>query len=246
MAMIEDRFRTGKSYTVSQAARLARVSPGTVRNWFYGYKERRDLTRQEQPQKPVFGTAVPSRGYEMKPLFGQKERPEEGALLSFLELSELIVAARFRKVGIKLYRIQDAHEFARTEWDLLYPFAHLNLKSIGGHLLAKFEEEMPGPGKFVVLSEPNQYILQPLVEQELSQFDYNPDDRFASRWYPHGREVPVVVDPHYAAGRPTIAGSGVSVDIVRKRWKAGERVGYIAHDFRLRRADVEAALQHVA
>ena len=85
-----------------------------------------------------------------------------------------------------------------------------------------------------------------LVEQELSQFDYNPDDHFASRWYRYGREVPVVVDPHVAGGRPTIEGSNVSVDVIRKRWKAGERVAYIAHDFQLRRADVEAVLQSVA
>ena len=226
---IDDRFRTGKTYTVRQAADLAGVSPGTVRNW-------------------LFGSNAPS-GYEMEPVFGpaKAKRPQEIARVSFLELSELIVAAHFRNLRIKLPRVRAAHDFARAKWELEYPFAHYNLTSIGGHILREFEEADPAPGgHFVVLSSPNQYVLPGMIKMQLEQFDYSDDDRFAERWYPFGRDVPAVVDPRFAGGKLTIRGRGVSVDIVSKRWRAGEKVASIASDFKLSAPDIEAVLQHVA
>jgi uncharacterized protein (DUF433 family) len=226
---VRDRFRSGKAYTIEQAAHLADISPGTIRNWLYGAK-------------------MPD-GYKMSPVFGPKAKPPDGLAVSFLELSELIIAAQFRKRKIKLPRIREARNFAVQETGLAYPFAHLDLDSVGGHILARFEEIYPRAGgepSFVVLSSPGQYVLPGIVQEQIKRFEYDDDDHFASRWHPYGVGVPVVVDPHYAGGRPTIAGSNVSVDIIRKRWKAGEKVAYIAHDFQLRRADVEAVLQHVA
>lgn len=54
--------------------------------------------------------------------------------------------------------------------------------------------------------------------------------------------MPIVVDPRIVAGRPTIAGSGVSVEIIRKRFEYGQSIDFIARDFELRRSDVEQAL----
>ena len=126
------------------------------------------------------------------------------------------------------------------------PFAHLDLSSMGGHILARFEAESPGKGHLVVLSSPEQHVLPKIVKEELSKFDYSEEDGFAVRWHPYSREVPIIVDPHYAGGKPIVAGSNVSVDIISRRWRAGEKVALIARDFELRRADVEAVLQHVA
>jgi len=223
---VEDRFRTGKVYTIRQAAHLAGVSQGTVRNWLYGSK----------------GTD----GYDMEPVF-DKTKTDEIARVSFLELSELVIAAQFRSAKIKLFRIRDAYHFARQEWNMEYPFATLDLRTLGGHILSQFEELKPSAGpRFVVLSSPNQYVLPRLVSETIEHFDYSPSDKLAERWHPYGRTVPVVVDPRYGAGKPTIEGRGVSVDILRKRWKAGESFVQIARDFRLKPPDVEAVLQKVA
>jgi uncharacterized protein (DUF433 family) len=223
-----DRFRTGKTYTIRQAAALAHVSMGTVRNWLFGFAD--------------------PGGYHMAPLFGGKVKTEETTQVSFLELAELIIAARYRRYKIKLQRIRDAHLFAREEWGVPYPFASLDLTTVGGHILHRFEELNPDSGpQFVVLSSPNQFVLPELVAHEMDRFDYSPLDRFAERWYPHGKDVPIVVDPHYAGGRPTIAGRGVTVEIIRKRfYKARESVVSIARDFRLTRGEVEEAIRERA
>ena len=67
-------MRIGNSYTVSRAARLAGTTPQNVRRWLYGY---------EAP------------GHKMKPVFGPQ--PDGPPAISFLQLAELIVVARYRQ-----------------------------------------------------------------------------------------------------------------------------------------------------
>lgn len=229
---IDDRFRIGKAYTVREAAKLAKVSQNTVRNWLYGSE---------------------AGDYEMEPVFGAKEKKEgEIARVSFLELIELTVAARWRSYGIKLPRVREAYDEARTRYpDIPYPFAHLDLHTVGGHVievLREFDAKLNGSRgqRFLVLTSPEQSVLPGIVESELALVDYNTVDRFAEAWHPYGREIPIVVDPHYAAGRPIVLGSNVSVEIIRKRWRNGEKAAYIARDFELPRGDVEAILQRIA
>jgi uncharacterized protein (DUF433 family) len=223
---VDDPFRIGKAYTIREAAALADVSPGTVRNWLYGT----------------------TKG-DMKAVFGGKTKPaEEVAMVSFLELAEVIVAARFRKLRLKLQRIRAAHDYAKKHYNLAYPFAHLELRSIGGHVLHEFEEREPENGPhFVVLSAPQQFVLPDIVDDELGRFDYSEEDKLATRWYPFGRDLPVVVDPRFGGGQPTIEGRGVTVEVLKKRWKEGkESFQSIARDFRLKAPIVEAVLQRVA
>jgi len=240
---LNDPFRIGKVFTIAQTANLVKVSQKTVRNWLYG------ISATPIPKaKAEFGTPNPKIPYEMTPVLGEAKPkvPDEVARVSFLELSELIVVAQFREHGIKLPRIQKAHAYARQQWHLSHPFAHYNLTTLGGHILREFEEREPGPGRFVVLSSPGQYVLPVFVEEVLSEFDYSAKDNSAERWHLYGREIPAVIDPRFGGGKPTIEGRGVSVEILVKRWRAHEPIRSIAKDFRLAQANVEAVLQRVA
>lgn len=222
-----DLFRRGKAYSVAQAGRLARTSAPNVRRWLLGY---------EAP------------GHRMEPVFGSKDPQASPLAVSFLELTELIVVARFRQGEvsgrpIKLSRLRDAHEFARRELGLPYPFATLKLREFGGHILHTFETAHPGPGHLALDLHGN-YVLPHFVEEELDLFDF--EDEFASRWFPAGRERRIVVDPRLAGGQPTILGTGVTADIVRRRFEAGEKMDTLADDFDLEIADVEEAIRFAA
>ena len=223
-ATTSDPFRVGKAYTVRQAADFAAVSSKTIRDWLW---------------------AVDTDGHSVKRVFGDKTRDEDApASVSLLDLAEIVVVARWRRLKVKLERIRAAHQFAREEWNAPYPFATLNLLTLGGHVLGRFQETIPGQ-KLVVLSSPQQYVLPDMVKDELLQFDYNADDHLAERWHPYGRDLPVVVDPHYGGGVPTVEGRGVSIDIILKRWKAKQGFQTIARDLRLKPPQVEAILQHL-
>jgi len=115
---------SGKAYSVAQAARLARTSPATVRNWLLGY---------EAP------------GHKMKPVFGPRKK-EAGEPL-------LIVVTRFRQGKgrpLPLWRLRAAHEFARERLGIDYPFASGRFKVEGGHIIHEFEESHPGPGRIAI------------------------------------------------------------------------------------------------
>lgn len=226
-----DRFRSGKAYTIAQAARLAGSTAATVRRWLRGY---------EAP------------GHQMAPVFGERGAvtPDGTPLsVSFLQLAEIVVVARFRRSRpdrrpIKLEVIRDAYRFALNTWRHPYPFASLDLREFGGHILHVFNQEHPD-APALALDMAGQWVLPGVVREELEQFEFG-QDRLASKWYPAGREVPIVVDPRIGGGRPTIVGTGVTVDILRRRFAVGESIREIAEDFDLEDAHVEEALRYTA
>ena len=108
-------WRTEPMYSFSEAAHLAGVSAATTRNWIHGYRER----------PPLLDRSV-----------------DLGPMLSFLDLIEIVGAARFRKVsGVSYKRVHQAYEFAKGQYRLEYPFAHLQLEAIGGHIVHLLQEQ---------------------------------------------------------------------------------------------------------
>lgn len=218
-------WRTGPMYTFSEAARLARVSPGTVRNWLLGYSIR------ERTVAPL--------------LLREGDPPE---MVSFLNLVEIVVAATFRKAErISFQSVRLAYDNAREQYGLEYPFAHLQLKAIGGHIVHHIRQRVAPITSFQAMDEPYQWTLPGLVQQVVEdQLDYDERD-LAERWHPAGKRVPIVVDPRFSAGAPTIVGRGVTVETIYKRWKdANLSMDFIADDFQIDREQVEQACKFAA
>jgi uncharacterized protein (DUF433 family) len=208
-------------YTFSEAARLAGVSSATVLRWMYGYT---------------------SPTGQMRPVFGPRDRAKEGgAAVSFLQLAEIVVVGRFRHKRVTLERLRQAHQFARESFNLEYPFASLRLKTDGVHVLQQFQESEPGD-TLLALDKAGQLTLPGDVVQVIETFDF--EDELVARWFPMGKEVPIVVDPRYGAGRPTIPDRRLPIDIIHKRWLAGQSFQFIAEDFDLEPALVENALRY--
>lgn len=222
-----DRFRTGKAYTITQAARLAETSPQNVSRWLRGYSY---------------------ADHHMAPLFGEvRAVREENAppRLSFLQLSELVIASRIRnsKSRISLDKIREAHEFARTRWGIEYPFASLKLSLLGGEIIHEFETQKDGARSAIAISSGGTWVLPPMVEQAIALFEYDEEDGLAVRWFPAGRDSRLVVDPRVAAGRPVIQGTLVTIDGIKARFKAGQDMAFIAHELSISRRDVENAVR---
>ena len=212
-------YRTHPLYTFAEAAHLAHVSAGTVRNWLLGYTARHG---------------------DVPPLFDS--RAAKGAMVSFLQLVEIVVAAKFRKSEhVSFQTVRRAYENARSQWDLEYPFAHLRLEALGGHIVRRIHEDRPGKS-VQALDTPEQWIIPELVLDTVHQFDY--DLELAARWYPVGKDVPIIIDPRLSAGLPTIVGRGVTVQVIHKRFKARQSIAFIARDFDIKRNIIEEAVRY--
>ena len=109
----QNGWRTQPMYSFSEVAHLAGVSTTTVRNWIFGY------TIDERQVSPLL-----------------KASPDQTTFCSFLQLIEIVVAARFRMAEHTSFQtVRSAYENAQKEFRLEYPFAHLQLKSIGRHIV---------------------------------------------------------------------------------------------------------------
>ena len=215
-------WRTDSMYTFAEAAHLAKVSTTTVKNWLLGYT--------------VGGREVP-------PLLPS---PGNGAMVSYLQMIEVMVAGRLRKSRLvkrpSFSQVRDAYVYAQESWGIEYPFAHLKLEVLGGHII-HFLAKGGAVGIHQALDTPEQWTLPGLVREETTdQIEY--DDELAARWFPIDRGVPIVVDPKLSAGLPVIQGRGVTVQAISKRFKSGLRIDFIAEDLDMDRGLVETALQY--
>ena len=222
-------YQAEPMYSFAEASRYADVSRGTVRNWLLGYE---------------------AKDRKASPLFTPSE--EQGPMVSFLQLIEIIVAAKFRKAQHKPYKVvYAAYRNAKGLFHIEYPFAHLRLETLGGHIVHILEE---GPtAGYQAMDQPEVRSLprfaipeQPLpggpVLELVHQLDY--EDELARRWYPIGKSIPIVLDPTVSAGLPTIEHRGVTVDILLRRWRvAKQSIDFMARDFELDREVIESALQ---
>ena len=215
-------WRTNPLYTIGEAAHFAQVHPITVRRWLYGEK-------------------IPSR--EIRPVFEGPSRSTERPIeVSFLQLAEIVIVSQFRRRHIPLQRIRKAHQYARNTWTLDYPFARLSLETDGVRVLMRFQEAEPGASLLVLAAESGQWTLPEYVSQAIQTFDFKDD--LASRWFPVGKTMPIVLDPQFSAGVPTIPDRRLTIHALYKRWKSGQTMDFIADDYQLKREVVEEALRY--
>jgi len=178
----------------------------------------------------------------MRPVFSEIGKSKEDmAEVSFLQLAELVVVSRFRQRKVKLNTLRQAHAYACEVLTLEYPFAWLHLKTDGVHVFSDFERTHPD-ASLLTLDKKGQLTLPGNVIQALELFDY--EEEFAARWYPIGRNVPIVIDPRYSAGRPTIPHKRLPIASIYNRWKSGENISFISSDYSLTHKLVETALQY--
>jgi len=210
-------WRTQPMYSFTEVAHLSQVSVGTVRNWLLGY--------------------TTSQG-DVQPLF--KGHPEEERACSFLQLIEIVVAARFRKAERRSFKtVRQAYDNAQKIWGLNYPFASLELKAIGGHIVHIMR--VPGAALQAV-DQPEQFTIPDLVQETLAQIEY--EYELASKWHPVGMGVPIVVDPQISGGLPIVKGRGITVEAIHRRFKANQKIDFIARDFELDRGTVEEVIRY--
>lgn len=216
----QNGWRTDPMYTFSEAASLAGVSSDTVRNWLFGYA---------------------TRDREAPPLF--YSQPAQGPMASFLQLIEIMVAGRLRKEEHASYKtVYQAYQNAKREYPYEYPFAHINLETIGGHIVHWIRGAAPRTS-LQALDDLRQWTL-PGLFREIREDELDYDRDLASRWHPLGKGVPIVVDPLFSSGVPTILGRGITVGTIQRRFKEARlSIDFIARDYELEREVVEHAIR---
>jgi uncharacterized protein (DUF433 family) len=221
-AKTDPRFDLGL-YAPLEAARLARVSPSTLRNWIEGYRYR------------AHGKVLRAR-----PVI----HPRAGEL-SFVNLAEAVALSGFREAGVSMQRVRKALEYAGRLMKTEHPLASERILTDGADLFWEYEEKAKDGVHLVNMTRHGQKVFPETVMRYLREMEWA-SDRFVTRWWP-GSDRPknglVVIDPRRAFGAPVIAGTGIRTEDLFHRFRAGESIEQLTEDYRLTHEQVQAAIR---
>ncbi len=211
------------AYQVAEASRLTGAKRQTIASWF-----RAPANQGHHATRPV-------------PLLTPKAARKP---ISFLQLIEVAVVARFRTLGVPLQRIRKAKAYLSDVFKTEYPFVVHRLKTEGAHVYKGYENQgrLAGGSLLIVADRRGQLTWPELIAGRLEEFDYRADG-FATRWFPRGRSVPVIVDPRYSFGAPVLKDSYIATWALNGRLDAGESPSSVARDFGISEREVEIAVE---
>ena len=215
------RVRTLPSYFVTEAAHYLDVPAATIRYWSVG-----------------------RGGYE--PLI-RAARTHHPTLLSFLNLTELhVLSAIRRKHQLKMRSIRDAIQYlsdhAGTSSAREHPLVDQTLVTDG---LDLFVERY---GRLINISRGGQVEIREAIDAALKRIEFDTQG-MPIRLYPFTRSTiqnaptMVVIDPTLSAGRPVIAGTGLTTQIIAERYKLGESISDLAYDYERPNEEIEEAIR---
>ena len=206
-------------YSYAEADRLAGVSPRTSSRWAKGYGYRNE--RGERVAQPSMTTS---------------RKPEEG--VSFLDLVSIKAIDGLRRMNFSTRAIRQVVQYCQDELGMDYPLATQSFKTDRRKIYLR-----AGEGRLleVLGGQKGAQAWDRILEPFLQDLDYH--NEFARRWYPLGKDEPVVVDPDYGFGLPVVVGSGVRTESIAEQYYAGDKIEHISYDFNVTREQIESALK---
>jgi len=153
-----------------------------------------------------------------------------------------MVAAAFRRSGVTMQHIRSALPILSQEIGLPHALASKALYSGGGEILydyAVHQQSKQLEGLTVVVS--GQRVFSPVIRSYLRRISY------ASDGWANRLRLPfldgIIVDPQRAFGQPMFEKGAVRLEDVLDRFKAGDSLQEIAHDFGVPFEDVEEVIR---
>lgn len=216
-------------YAREEAARLIGVTPSRLRRWVNGYTYHyvHGETSERRRRPPVVATDLPVM--------------DQTVALSFVELMELRVVAALRAKGASLQEIRRAGDVAAEHFGTSHPFASKRVYTDGRKVFAALCRQSNSDLVQLTRGVVGQVIAGGILEPFLSEIDFDEDTKLTARWWPLGKQVPVVLDPKVAFGAPVIQGTRLRTDFIADMavHSAPAEIALIYH---LDAASVEAAM----
>jgi uncharacterized protein (DUF433 family) len=210
-------------YTTSRAGKLLRVPPATLEWWLEG------RSGPDQSYPPVL-----------------RAEPTGSKMVTWGEFVEAGYLREYRRTHkVPLSHLRKFIDLLREHQGVPYPLAHYKpYVGEGQKLVIKLQEEADLPPElWLFVPVNNQIILLPGAEAFLAKVDFSKDEaQWAERLHPNGKQSPVVFDPEYSFGEPTVR--GVRTEVLAELIEAGEAMDEVAEEYGLKVAQLKAALSY--
>jgi uncharacterized protein (DUF433 family) len=207
-------------YRLAEAAGFLRVPASTLRSWTKGqdYKVQGER-RRFRPPIPL---------------------DEAQEFLTFYNLVEAFVLSSMRRDhNVELDVVRRSVDFVRKEMGVPRPLLTKDFYTDGVSLLV---EEW---GRLVDASREGQIAMRAVVASSLKRIDRDVRGVVA-RLYPWRRspdeERVIELDPELALGRAVLVGTGISIDVLKARRRAGDSVKRLAREYAIDESKVAAVV----
>ncbi len=158
---------------------------------------------------------------------------------------ELRVVKGFIEKGVPLQRVRTAARRISNLFNTPHPFAHRRVfTDHEGIFVALADSEASVQPDMLLVTGKRatlQVIAGGLFEHYVEEMDFDATTSLAHRWFPMGRDVPVVLDPRIEFGAPVVLGTRTRTDILRL-YAVGNAKPAVARAFELSSEQVSAAI----
>ena len=205
-------------YGVGQASSLLGLRHDKVRGWLDGYER---------------------SGVKYPPVI--RETSTGSDLVTWGEFVELGYLREYRRARVSLQHIRPVIERLRQEFDVQYPLAHSRPWVYDRQLVLQIQEETHlDPSLAIVIRSGQELMLAREVEAYLQKVEFADD--VVARIRPAGKTSPVVIDPAFSFGRPSIR--GVATERIAELYRAGDSAEFLAETYVLPLSDINAAIAY--
>ena len=161
--------------------------------------------------------------------------------LGFLDLMEARFVDAFRKAAVPWRVIRRGAERARELCGTDHPFSSQRFRTDGRTIFAEIVDQAREPALLDLVK--NQFAFARIIGSSLyAGIEFSNRD-MPVRWWPLGRNTPVVVDPARSFGQPIVSTAGIPTAVLADAVAAEGSVAKAARLFRMSPQAVNAALR---
>jgi len=218
------------SYSLLDAARIAKAKPRSLRRWVNGY----DYSYRKQKFH--------------SPGLLQSEIPDVDGeeFLTFQQLIEMVFIRLFHECGVSIPVIRAVAHTAAMRYETRHPFAIQKLQTDGKTIFADGLQVEDAEGmtreKITEDLHRGQMVIRDFAQPYFLSIDY--ENMEAARYWPRGKKCGIVIDPQRSFGSPIDDVTGVPTHVLYEMYRAGEVTDAIAEWYQVEKEFVIAAVEY--
>lgn len=157
-------------------------------------------------------------------------------ITDFKTLIEFYVFYQLREMDFGVAKIMDAHEKMSKNLKTPYPFASVQVLASKKDIFYTLDSDAT-----VNTNKSDQLSFRKIMETFCTKIEFS-DTQIANRFFPLGKNMRIVVDPHHQFGQPIIDGTNILTETIFSMFESGEQKNTIAILFDLTAEQVGNAI----
>jgi len=215
-------------YTIREASSLVQLPYKRVSRWVKGYSYTLEGDNRRKKAPSVLNVDIPVIDGRFA--------------VSFLNVIELLFVKKFLGMGVSLKTIRIASEVAAEILNNTHPFAFQRFATDNRAIFLEIEEKTGN--KSVIDLAKRQCEIKPFIGQYLKNVEFDHVTYLANRWRPMGEDIPIIIDPNIAFGKPVIENTRIGTNTIFKQYLAERSMPKVADWFDISMDAVNYAVKY--